>query len=75
MATKQSKGKLKNQKLPDPPKEKKERKIRGYKVLMPVWIRKVQRYPGYVLTAEDISEQKLRKAFDLNLNRKVIEAF
>lgn len=72
MATKQSKGKLKNQKPPEP---KKEKKIKGYKVLKPVWIRKVQRYPGYILTAEDVSEQKLRKAFDLNIKRKVIEAF
>lgn len=72
MATKQSKGKLKSQKSPEP---KKEKKVRGYKVLMPVWIRKVHRYPGYILTAEDISALKLNKAFGLNIDRKVIEAF
>jgi len=72
VGTKQSKGKLKSK---EPPKAKKAKEIISYKVLVPLWIRKAHRYPGYVLTAEDISAMKLNKGFDLNIKRKVIEAF
>ena len=77
MATKQSKGKLKNQKLANLPKEKDplSSKIKGYKVRSPVWILGIHRHPGHILTAEDIGFLKLKKAFDLNLKRKVIEVF
>ncbi len=44
-----------------------------YEVTTPVWIKMVHRFPGYILTPEDIGALKFAKTFDLLLKRKTIK--